>query len=80
MIRLRLPEDDLINRLADLLEEEMDMLSAKDVALVGWALARTKVPSDSSVYKKLKAQMVHLLETQAVSKDEQAAEDDIDDT
>jgi hypothetical protein len=48
--------------------------------LVGWALARTKVPRDSSVYKKLKAQMVHLLETQAVSKDEQATEDDIDDT
>jgi hypothetical protein len=63
MIRLRLPEDDLINRLADLLEEEMDKLSPKDVALIGWALARTKVPSDSSVYKKLKAQMVHLLET-----------------
>ena len=59
MIRLRLPEDDLINRLTDYIEEEMTDISPKDLALVGWALARTKIPSETSVYKKLKVCMLH---------------------
>jgi len=47
VVRLRLPHDDLINSVTTLLEVSIDKLSPKDVAICGWAFARTKLPSDS---------------------------------
>lgn len=29
-------------------------MTPKDLALVGWALARTRLPNDSSIFKSLK--------------------------
>jgi len=40
------------------LEKHLDELSPKDLALVGWSLARTKIPNDIGIYKKLKTQIV----------------------
>ena len=47
----------------------MTDISPKDLALVGWALARTKIPSETSAYKKLKVCMLHLIETHKISQD-----------
>jgi hypothetical protein len=37
-----------------MLEESVTQLTPKDLALVGWSLARTQIPNDTQIFKKLK--------------------------
>ncbi len=53
VIKLRLPDDNLINVLTDLAEAKIFEMNPKDLALVAWALARLKIPSDSQIVKKM---------------------------
>lgn len=46
-MRLRLPEDALLEALVSNLEQKMNQLTPKEVALVAWALARADVSCDS---------------------------------
>lgn len=63
IIRLRLPEDNLISVLTDMIEIQIKELSPKDVAVVGWSLARTKIPHEAPLFRKLKNSMTwHIMQ------------------
>lgn len=53
-----MPEDNLISVLTDMIEFNIRELTAKDVALVAWALARTKIPRDAPLVRKVKNAML----------------------
>lgn len=52
-MKLRLPDDLLMNALTDQVEAQIFKMNPKETALVSWALARSKLPSDSPLTKKL---------------------------
>ena len=53
VIKLRLPDDNLINVLTDLAEAKIFEMNPKDLALVAWAVARSRIPDDSQIVKKM---------------------------
>jgi hypothetical protein len=53
VIKLRLPDDNLINALTDLAEAKIFEMNPKDLALVAWAIARSRIPDDSPIVKKI---------------------------
>ena len=61
IVKLRLPDDLLMNALTDQVEAKIFKMSPKETALVSWALARSKLPSDTPLTKKLIASIyVHV--------------------
>lgn len=58
-----MPEDNLIGVLTDMIEFNIRELTAKDVALVAWALARTKIPRDAPLVRKVKNAMLFHIRT-----------------
>jgi hypothetical protein len=60
LVRLRLPNDTLYNDLQFVLGEKgfMEKLSPKDTAQVAWALARTELPAQAPIFKKLRDQIM----------------------
>jgi hypothetical protein len=61
VVKLRLPDQDLILKLTEEAEASIDQLGAKDIALVAWALARTKLSNESPMFRKLKDRMLILI-------------------
>ena len=61
IVRLRLPEDDLITQLTFRIENEVKGLSPRDLALVGWALAKTQMPAESTVFIKVRKSMLYFV-------------------
>lgn len=57
MIRLRLPEDKLLQDLTMLLQPSISDLSARQLATVGWAMARANTSSDSPMFSELRKAM-----------------------
>ena len=53
VVKLRLPDDLLMNALTDQVEAKLFKMTPKETALVSWALARSKLPADTPLTKKL---------------------------
>lgn len=53
VVKLRLPDDLLMNALTDQVEAKIFQMNPKETALVSWALARSKLPPDAPLTKKL---------------------------
>ena len=63
LVKLRLPNDTLYNDLQFILGEQgfLEKLSPKDTAQVAWALARTEIPAQAPIFKKLRDQIIFWL-------------------
>lgn len=63
LVKLRLPEDPLINSLVDRAEFLIFEMSPKDLALTVWALARLRLPSNSELTKKAASAIERYIKT-----------------
>lgn len=63
VVKLRLPDDILMNALTDQVEAKLFEMNPKETALVAWALARSKLPSDSPLAKKIISAIYAFLQT-----------------
>lgn len=57
MVKLRLPEDYLINALTEQSVSKLDQMSPKDLAVTIWSLARLEYPASD----ELKQHLYHLM-------------------
>lgn len=52
IVKLRLPEDNLIDNLTKKCEEKVFDMSPKDIALLGWCIARLELSHEHPLYGK----------------------------
>ena len=52
-MKLRLPEDHLLSQLVEQAEDQIFDMTPKDIALLGWSLARIKIQWNTPIIRRL---------------------------